>query len=311
MQPGVYSNDQLSSDAYHASEGISKSGLDEIAQSPLHYWERYLNPDREIKAPTPALIVGQAFHTLIGEPEKFSNQFALAPSKADYPQAVATIEDITERAASLGISLPKGKKDAMFAALKASDDQAVLWDDLKEQIVAGKTILSVDQWDKIHRMSDAVAKHPAARVLLQGGAFEQSHYWRHIDADALCKCRPDYIRSDGVIVDFKTAEDASEDAFKRAAWNFGYHRQAAFYLDGLAATVNTPGPFVFLVIEKEPPYAVAVYEADQEMILAGRIQYMRALQAYSECRKANQWPGYPKTIQPLGIPFWAKKELFL
>lgn len=311
MQPGVYSNDQLSNDAYHASEGVSNSGMTAILQSPLHYWEKYLNPDREHKAPTPALIVGKAFHTLIGEPEKFSDQFALAPSKDDYPQAIATIEDITARASQLGISLPKGKKDAMFEALKASDPHAILWEELKEQIVAGKTILSVDQWDKIHRMRDAVAKHPAARVLLQDGTFEQSHYWRHIDADVLCKCRPDYIRKDGVIVDFKTTEDASKDAFQRSAWNYGYHRQAAFYLDGIQATGAGAGPFLFLVIEKEPPYAVAVYEADQEMIVAGRIQYMKALQTYAECLKANQWPGYPKTTQPLGIPSWAKKELAL
>lgn len=65
MKPGRYSG--ISNEAYHAAEGISKSGLDHIAQSPLHYQAYKLNRAE----PTKAMEIGTAVHTLVLEPEKF------------------------------------------------------------------------------------------------------------------------------------------------------------------------------------------------------------------------------------------------
>lgn len=56
---------------YHASEGISKSGLDLIARSPAHW--RYA-PRRE---ETRAMQIGTAIHTAILEPERFASEYML------------------------------------------------------------------------------------------------------------------------------------------------------------------------------------------------------------------------------------------
>ncbi len=52
---------------YHAHPAISKSHLDLIARSPLHYWARYIDPKRVIPEPTPAMRIGSAVHTHVLE----------------------------------------------------------------------------------------------------------------------------------------------------------------------------------------------------------------------------------------------------
>jgi len=54
---------------YHASEGVSKSGLDKIARSPAHY------KSMEFKEPTRAMAIGTAVHAAILEPERFSGDY--------------------------------------------------------------------------------------------------------------------------------------------------------------------------------------------------------------------------------------------
>src|SRR3546814_1967815 len=64
---------EISNDDYHAGPGISKSHLDSIApelgQAPLHYWHKYVNPERERAEPTAAMVLGTAIHTAILEPD--------------------------------------------------------------------------------------------------------------------------------------------------------------------------------------------------------------------------------------------------
>ena len=56
---------------YHRHSAISKSGLDVVAKSPLHYWARYLDPKREVPEPTAAMRIGTALHTLVLEQDQF------------------------------------------------------------------------------------------------------------------------------------------------------------------------------------------------------------------------------------------------
>lgn len=61
----------MSNADYHASEGISKSGLDLIARSPAHF--RYA-PAKESTRP---MEIGTAIHTAILEPERFTKEYML------------------------------------------------------------------------------------------------------------------------------------------------------------------------------------------------------------------------------------------
>lgn len=65
---------------YHAHPAISKSHLDLIARSPLHYWARYIDPNRVPTEPTDAMRLGTAVHTLTLEADQFEARYAVAPA---------------------------------------------------------------------------------------------------------------------------------------------------------------------------------------------------------------------------------------
>lgn len=66
-------------DEYFATPGISKSGLDQIAKSPLHY-QNWLKTK---KPPTPAMAFGSAVHTSVLEHDEFFNRYCIAPASMD------------------------------------------------------------------------------------------------------------------------------------------------------------------------------------------------------------------------------------
>lgn len=67
----------MPNEVYHASEGISKSGLDLVNRSPAHY----LYSVR--KDPTRAMAIGTAIHAAVLEPELFASQYLLLKDVTD------------------------------------------------------------------------------------------------------------------------------------------------------------------------------------------------------------------------------------
>ncbi|ECD2749914.1 exonuclease VIII, partial [Salmonella enterica subsp. enterica serovar Mikawasima] len=75
IQPGIYYD--IPNEAYHAGPGVSKSQLDDIADTPAIYlWRKNAPVDTE---KTKTLDTGTAFHCRILEPEEFSKRFIIAP----------------------------------------------------------------------------------------------------------------------------------------------------------------------------------------------------------------------------------------
>jgi exodeoxyribonuclease VIII len=110
----------------------------------------------------------------------------------------------------------------------------------------------------------------------------------------------------GVIVDLKTTRDASPDGFAKSVAQYRYHVQAAFYSDGYrAAFGEAPRGFVFIAVETEPPYLVAVYVASETMAQRGRIEYQTDLDTFRRCQDADTWPGYSDAPLTIDLPKWA------
>ena len=252
---------------YHAHTAISKSRLDDLHRSPAHYREALLNPPE----PTPAMKWGQAYHSLILQPDLFLDVYAVIP------------EDIDRRT-------KEGK---------------AIW---QEFVAANPDKEHIDKptMQTLQSMREVLLAHPYAARALTGGQAEHSFFWSYQDVE--CRCRPDYI-NEGVLWDLKTTVDARPEAFSRAVWNFRYHVQAPFYLDGYyTATGESPEAFVFVAQEKTPPYAVAVYQANEAIVDQGRREYRRDLEVYQECLATDTWPSYPTEIQSILLPRWAAEE---
>ena len=208
------------------------------------------------------------------------------------------------------LSTSTASRHEMAAWLNANGKQVRLWSDIKaewEKVNEHRTILNPEQWKTIHAMRDALMAHPAANALLTGvpGEAEKSVYWIDATTGVLCRCRPDWWRDDNLIVDLKTTEDASPEGFARSIAKFRYDVQDAFYTDGVQqATGKRPKAFVFIAVEKKPPYGVGVYVLDAETKDLGRAQYQHDLRVYAECVRTGVWPGYGDKIQTISLPAW-------
>lgn len=304
---GVFAG--ISNADYHGGPGVSKSGLDVIARSPAHYQHA---KTAERKAPTPDMQIGTLTHSLVLEPHLFDKEYAEPFDASAYPDAFATMDEMKARLKELGEKV-SGTKPELAARLKAVDPSAVFLDDLRAAHAASaeeKTLVTPDQLSTATAMRDAIAAHSKAGRLFTDGRAELSVYWRDDETGVLCRCRPDWLRNDGVVVDLKTALDASRHGFEKSIDKWRYDVQAAFYLDGLraarAAGADIPEPraFVFVAVEKTAPFAVGVYAIDAEAVEIGRREYRADLARYADCQATGKWPAYSDKIESISLPEW-------
>lgn len=153
---------------------------------------------------------------------------------------------------------------------------------------------------------DAVLAHPVAGAIFRAdGKAEQSLYWVDDETGVTCRGRIDWLHP-RAIVDFKTSANASPAKFSRALVDYGYALQAAWYSDGYEAVTGERLPFIHVVVEKEPPHLVAVYQLDDEALAYGREQGAQARRLFAECESSGEWPGYPSEVVSVSLPAWAR-----
>lgn len=253
---------------YLAWDAVSQSQLKELQRSPAHLRASLEAPDDD----NDALRMGRAVHCAVLEPHRFALDFAVLPEGHD-------------------------------GRTKAGKE---LWADV---VARGATPLKFDQAANITGMAAALRAHAAAGMLLaSAGPAELSLVWRDPATGVLCKARHDkhaHAVGGGVILDVKSTTDASAREFERTVFNFAYHRQGAFYIRGARALELPVEHYAILAVEKEPPFAVAVYRLNEAAIDAGDQEVGALLSRYEACRARNVWPAYPETVQDLALPDWA------
>lgn len=216
-----------------------------------------------------------------------------------------------------GLLSTSGNRHELADLLRANGVQVTLWSDVQAEWLQNnghRTVLSPEQWDQLHRMRDSVMAHPAAAGVLE--------------------------RGQNMVVDLKTTDDASPEGFGKSIANWRYDVQHPYYLDGLRQALQQSGDqapaegaaelsaywvdqatgllcrcrpdfwrgepkhFVFIAVEKRPPYAVGVYVLDEESVEIGRAQYRADLERFAECVRTDSWPGYGDKIQKISVPAW-------
>lgn len=252
---------------YLTIDAISAHGLMQIERSPLHFWHGRQTP----RAPTPAQALGTLTHLAILEWDRYQDAVVVAPD--------------VDRRTKAGREAYKDFEDTL-----RFDPDAI-----------GAT---AEQDARARAMREAVMAQPFARALLADGAAEVTLQW-DLDGTA-CKARPDWVcGGHEVVVDVKTAREADPTGFAKAAGAYTYHLQAAHYIDAAEQCGLGQRAFVFVAIETDPPYAVGLYQLDEEALRVGRIRRDRALDTYRDCLASGQWPGYATDILTLSLPKWA------
>lgn len=255
-----------SNEEYHASEGVSKSGLWTIhTKTPFHY--RFVTRKK-----SNAFDLGSAAHCAILEPELFEEKFYRGPDDR------------------------RGNK--------WKDAEAFCEHHSFELLTSG-------DYDKALALRESAALCSQLQLILADpdGVTETSAYARDAETGVTVRCRPDrYSPRHKLIMDLKTAADASPKAFGKAVENFGYHVQDPLYSEvWSAAGGGDVDGFFFVVVEKSDPPMIACYELDASSVREGHAIYRKALRQYAQCEKSGEWPGYTEDVQRIGISRFAYK----
>lgn len=181
---------------------------------------------------------------------------------------------------------------------------------------AGKSPVLTHEHEQVKAMAAAIRAHPLAGHLFDpaDGQAELSLFWVDAEYPVWRRARIDWLRPGtatrrALIVDYKSADSASPDAFAKSAANLGYHQQDAFYVDGVCALGLDDDPgFLFVVQEKTPPWLVTVCELDGVAREAGRQRNRRATEIYRDCKEAGIWPGYSQDIELISLPPWVRSR---
>lgn len=246
-------------------------------------------------------------------PTRYSLLKKLDQSPAHYLEACQQPQD-DSLAARLAQCLPTGSDkraalrfgNATHAMLFETGTVAVMPDDVKVRRGA--------KWDQAYRRAadeghveilgrreyalaveivNAVRRHPTAmRLLFDGTIVERKIEWKWGDKDV--RSTPDARAPGRWLVDLKTAVSSQPEAFRRQALRFGYHAQAALYLEALE-TIGEPvpeGEAYIIAVEKTRPHPVTVLRVEADALELGRKMIRLWMERLLACERANDWPGY-------------------
>lgn len=259
---------------YRKHPAISRSELFKISESP----EKFKYYREHPEDPTPALIFGQLFHAMVLTPDTVWEQFAVMPN----------VDTRTK----------EGKE---------------AFEEFKQQ-AEGKTVVSADMFEQATAMCETLNRNEFVKKLLKGEK-EKPFFWVDEMTGEECKCRVDCLTEVGenlIIVDLKSTDNAETEAFMRSAIKYGYDLQSAMYSEGVKINTGREPLFVFIAIEKKPPYAINILQADKLLIRRGYDLFREYLGIYSECKKMGVWWGYLgryNQINNLALPAYLAKEI--
>ena len=219
----------------------------------------------ELVKQTKAMADGTAVHAFFLERDKFDSDFVIKP-------------------ADMRLNTKVGKEWAL-------ENQS-------------KIIIDSELGNNLYEMEKSFMDSPARLIYDKQGQSELSYFWDDLGL-VKGKCRPDWISNDGnIVVDIKTTTDASPKGFQKSIANWGYHLQLGWYLRGLQKLGLPAKEFIFIAIEKTPPFSVGVYRANKEMITYANDEINNLVYDIDESLKSDDFPDYTPEILDLGLPNW-------
>lgn len=185
------------------------------------------------------------------------------------------------------------------------------WKDFKKDNEGKGVLLKEKEQNSLSEIFKGIHRsESASRLIKECDHFEKSIRFVHDYTGLNLRCRTDCF-STRWICDLKSfgLTILNQYQFAKAAFDNGYHRQAAYYQDGVHAMTGEIIPFIFIVIQKVFPYQCEVYRMDQEFIDIGRDENETALRKLSESFQNDDWDTETfGKITELSAPRWAFKR---
>lgn len=253
---------------YHSIDALSNSSLSVLKRSPTEFHARFVAKTMKTEE-TDAMRLGSAVHMLALEPERFDSEYA-----------------IVEGPINPSTGNPYGRDTKKFQ----------VWLD-QEMMQQTRKVLLASEFAESLEIAKAFQSHPTIAAIMASRAekfFEFEHVddfkWEGLDEWVRIKCKLDFVMpSEGIIVDLKTTDNPSEYEWSWSAGSYGYHRQAAIYMDVMEAKYKRPFRFIFGVVRSKAPYEAHCYEPDDESISEGREEYRELAKQWQDRMAKGDW----------------------
>jgi exodeoxyribonuclease VIII len=239
----------LSNEDYHASMALSSSNLKDMLISPYHYWYK----KNALHKTTPALLFGTLLHTMLLEPHLFDKEYFVM----EKPKRVSKI----------------GK--ALYSELDIERGTRI-W-------------ITPEDHSQAQMMIGSLMSNKMVKSMLERSEVEQSLFFKDKQTGVDCKVRADAISlKDGIVLDLKsTAISANEEDFKYTVRKYKYDLSANLYLEGFESYCGEPLKFIWLVVEKTPPFSMGLYMMSPEVRHRGQKQCREALALFERAKRAG------------------------
>lgn len=286
--PGVYYG--VSREEYDHDPGINQSVLKDFinASTPARFKEESARP----KEVTPAMRLGSAVDCAASDYSEFKTKYVITP--ATYP-CEPTKSD------------PRTEKPWTFQANYCKD-----WKSKMES--GGKIVLTQDEANTIDGVLLSLSNHNDAFSLLKGCKKQVMVVANHPTYQCRMKCLIDLMPEEPEwLFDLKVTESADPITFTKKCAVFGYHIQAAYYMDVCRfAGLNTVNHFGFIAVDSTPPHGVMIHylKLDDPETERGRLLYNKAIVDYGKCVADNEWPSYTKAWTHVTFDQWMLKDRF-
>lgn len=322
----------ITNSEYHADSAIGSSGLKLINRSPAHYWAAYIDPERK-SSDKKAYLSGRAWHCAVFESKDFQKRYAIdhdankltnkAKALKEALQCKSFEEAFEKLTPIYDASTTKAGKQAIeearFLGKIPIDGDDFLW--ASDWVVKhfGKEILSEEKFKEIQKSAAIAHQHPETRkIFAEQNGFAESSIFTLLDEFGLTvKIRPDYMimpcenYPNGLIVDGKSTQDASADAFGKSIWRYDYGLQAAFYTMVFQKEFGTSArpDFLWMAQELESPHAVKYWQAPDHLLDYWDLKIAGLLATAAECQARASYPAYSEDVEFAQLPGYAESAI--
>lgn len=308
IEPGFYEAEKVPFETYLRWNAISNSSLSAAIRStkPLvismaHY--RVQEPTNE----TPAMRFGTYAHAAKFEFIRCIAEYDVMPDFTIYREADPEIDQLPEGTL---IEAPCVNADGKTKSKnpRATTDYENRVNKYKSRPdKVGKKFVENSELERLAGVLRALDRDERASEYFAnngpGTDRELCIVWNDPVTGLRCKGRLDCVQhASRLIIDLKNSKNVARFD-EMIAW-YGYHRQGAWYADGLQTLTGEAYRSAIVAVEPGKPHSVRAAPLSFATLTAGRNQYRQVLDSIARSVESNTWPAAESPTE-WDIPAWS------
>lgn len=174
------------------------------------------------------------------------------------------------------------------------------------ETAGNKIVITQAQLTEALNLVNALKQNDSVTKLLKSGFAEEEITW--VEDNISCKAKLDYCRN-GLIVDYKTSQDASRDGFAKSIATYGYHRQDVWYRRAYKAKYGKDAlGCIFIVQDVNMPEIINIYSISEQARYYAEQEINFAVKEISERLITKNWKTSSGKIEAIDLPIWYKQK---